>query len=149
VTVAGVAPLVVGALAVAQAGLNRQVAARHGLVVATCLNAAVFVACGAVLLGVARWRPAWLPRGFGLQAATAPPALWYVVPGLCGFALVMTMPWAVGKLGAQRAFITLVVGQVVASIAWDLAVEGLAPRPLRLVGVAIALAGVAVANAAR
>ena len=50
-TVAGVAPLVVGALAVAQAGLNRQVAARHGLVVATCLNAAVFVACGAVLLG--------------------------------------------------------------------------------------------------
>ncbi|MCB9777722.1 MAG: DMT family transporter [Alphaproteobacteria bacterium] len=141
-----VVPLVVGTLAVIQGGLNRMLAERYGLVPVVGLNAVVFGLAIAVLGGVVVARPDWFPASWAPTGARWQPKLWHVVPGLCGFALVAGIPWAIGHLGAVRVFVGIVVAQVVASALWDGLVEGTPPTPLRIAGAVVAILGVVLAS---
>jgi len=71
---------------------------------------------------------------------------WYLLPGICGFALVMGIPWAIPRIGATRVFLFVVVGQMIASLVWDLIVEKKTPDIQRLVGAALAIGGLLVSS---
>lgn len=134
--------VVLGALAVLQVVINRQIAMRWGLAPAVLLNASVLTAAAAVFYIVAR------TQSVGSFAFRANPALadlrwWWILPGLFGFVLVTCLPWATHHIGFQRVFVALVASQMATSVVWDLVVEKIpftAP-----VGIAVVLAVVCVA----
>lgn len=139
-------PFLVGALAVLQGNLNRLVAAKHGLAWAMALNTVVFtLACG-VLIAAVRLVPSAFPAGFAWRPEGYRFAVWHLLPGLCGFALVAGIPFAIAHLGAVRVFVGVVVAQVVASVVWEAFIDGQRPTPTRLLGVGLALGGVLLAS---
>jgi len=136
-------PGLLGVAAVLQGGLNRQIMGAWGLGQAALLNTLVLLAAVGVLLLVARLRPGALPDLFQARGALGDARWWWLVPGLCGFALVTCIPFAIPRLGAFPVFLGILAGQLAASLAWDAVMEG---RPLtfpRLCGALLAVAAVA------
>lgn len=136
-------PGLLGLAAVLQAGLNRQVMDAWGLAHAALLNTLVLLAAVGALLLVAKLRPGALPDLFQVRGGWAEVRWWWLLPGLCGFALVTCIPFAIPKLGAFPVFLGILAGQLVASLAWDALMEG---RPLtlpRIFGALLAVAAVA------
>lgn len=135
-----VVPFALGLLAVVQVGLNKRIAAVIGLMPATLLNAGILLAVAGVIWLYARGlRPAgeWTVGNGSLGQF----AWWWVVPGLCGLALVAGMPWAVKRVGALQVFVLLVATQMVFSLVWDHFVEDVAVTAPRVIGAALAIAG--------
>jgi uncharacterized membrane protein YdcZ (DUF606 family) len=141
-------PVMVGAVVVVQAGINRLVAGKYGLPVAVFMNASVFLLTAGLLWAVARWRGADMPSGLALPASAPDFAFepWFVIPGICGFLAVLGGPLAMAELGALRTFVVVIAAQVVASASWDWAVLHQPPGWQRIVGGALAVAGVIVAS---
>ena len=140
-TSALVVPLVLGAVAVLQATLNRQVAATWGLAPASVLNMLVGLAwAGAFLLVVQAGRLD--PELSRVEVRLGQMRWWWVLPGLFGFGLVTGLPWAVDKLGAQPVFVAVVGAQMVTSLLWDAYVEGVGVSAPRLLGGLLAVASV-------
>ncbi len=139
-------PGFLGLAAVLQGGLNRQIMGSWGLAQAALLNTLVLLAAVGVLLLVVKLRPAALPDLFQARGALAEARWWWLIPGLCGFALVTCIPFAIPRLGAFPVFLGILAGQLIASLAWDAAMEG---RPLTLSRVCGALLAVAAAALVR
>ncbi len=138
--------LLIGAAAVLQGALNRKVAAVWGLPAAIALNALVLLPCALGLLALAR--AGVLPGELLRPRAEAfvNPRGWYLLPGLLGMFIVTALPLAIGRIGATQVFVTVVAGQMVASLAWDRGVEGIAPSALRLFGVGLVTVGAYLAS---
>ncbi len=139
-------PVVVGALVVLQGNLNRLVAAKHGLAFAMGVNTIVFALSCLGLIAAVRAFPGVFPAGFAWRTDGYRFAIWHLFPGLCGFALVAGIPFAIAHLGPVRVFVGVVVAQVVASVLWEAIVDGHRPAPARLAGVGLALVGVLLAS---
>jgi transporter family-2 protein len=136
-------PGFLGLAAVLQAGLNRQVMGAWGLAQAALLNTLVLLAAVAVLLLVIRFRPGALPELFLARGGLAEVRWWWLLPGLCGFALVTCIPFAIPKLGAFPVFLGILAGQLIASLAWDAVMEGRPLTPSRVCGALLAVAAAA------
>ena len=111
-------PLFIGAVAVLQATLNRQIAERWGMASAVLLNTSIAGVCSIALLGYC------LSAGArtGLLRVTFDPASfrwWWLLPGVFGFSIVVGLPWAIGKAGALVTFVALVAAQMLTSALWD------------------------------
>ncbi|MCC7442105.1 MAG: DMT family transporter [Bdellovibrionales bacterium] len=130
-----------GGLTILQAGLNRMIGSRWGLVPAVFLNSLVLILAASAVYGIAVARPDLFPPLFQDRGGFRSFSWWYLLPGLCGLCLVMGIPWAIGRAGATPVFVTLVAAQMVASLAWDRMVEGQPLSPPRLLGAALAIAG--------
>lgn len=139
-------PGLLGLAAVLQAGLNRQIMGSWGLAQAALLNTLVLLAAVGLLLLVAKLRPGALPDLFQARGGWGEARWWWLLPGLCGFALVTCIPFAIPKLGAFPVFLGILAGQLIASLAWDAAMEG---RPLTVSRVCGALLAVAAAALVR
>lgn len=136
-------PGFLGVAAVLQGGLNRQIMGAWGLGQAALLNTLVLLAAVGVLLLVVKLRPSALPELFQGRGGIGDLRWWWLLPGLCGFALVTCIPFAIPRLGAFPVFLGILAGQLIASLAWDAVMEG---RPLslsRLGGALLAVAAVA------
>jgi transporter family-2 protein len=138
--------LLIGAAAVLQGALNRKVAAAWGLSAAIALNTLVLLPCTLALLGLARAgvlsSELFRPRA----EAFAHPRVWYVLPGLLGMLIITALPLAIARVGAMQVFVTVVAGQMVASLVWDRVAEGIAPSPLRIAGLALVTVGAYLAS---
>jgi bacterial/archaeal transporter family-2 protein len=134
-------PFALGLLAVVQVGLNRRIAAAIGLMPATILNAGVLLAVAVVLFLYARGLRPQAGEWTSGAGAFGEFGWWWLVPGLCGLALVAGMPWAVKRIGALQLFVALVAAQMVFSLAWDHFVEHVAVTTPRVIGAALAIAG--------
>ena len=134
-------PVCLGAAAVAQATLNRQVAERWGLAPAAVLNTAIAFTCGIVLLA---YFVASAPRAdiFRVSFDLADVRLWWLLPGLFGFGIVVGLPWAVGKVGALATFVSFIAAQMAVSAVWDRVVYGIPFSAPRTIGAALAVASV-------
>jgi len=134
-------PLVLGVAAVLQATLNKEIAAHAGLAAATSLNMVVATACAlafAVYCGVRGQQDGllrWQPDASAFR-------VWWLVPGLVGFLIVLGLPWAVQRIGALSTFVVLVGAQMLASAAWDRFVGGIPLSAPRMLGAVCTIAGV-------
>jgi bacterial/archaeal transporter family-2 protein len=133
--------ILLGAIAVLQAGLNRHLARDWGLSLALVLNCFVLLIAAIVLWGATAAFPQYFPTEFEPRWGNASWRWWLLIPGLCGIALVAGIPAAIPKLGATSVFMCLVVGQLAFSLIWDAKVEHIPIDARRLIGVALAAAG--------
>ena len=140
-------PLLCGLAVVAQGGLNRRLAGQWGLVGTTLVNTLVVLVVALGLYALTRTAPELLPQGFagaGNAAGMRGFSMWHLLPGLCGFLIVMGMPMAIGRMGAVQSVLLLIAAQLIASLIWDALVEGRPATLARVVGSAIAFAGAAI-----
>ncbi|HZH04735.1 MAG TPA: DMT family transporter [Myxococcaceae bacterium] len=134
-------PVLVGAAAVIQAVLNRQLGQRWGLAFSVALNAAVLLVASATLLGVSRWAPARLPSFFLAPIGPRSFPLWFFLPGLLGLSIVAGLPWSIERAGAAVTFVLLIASQVVVSLVWDAAIEGRPVSWVKAAGALLVIAG--------
>lgn len=130
-------PIGLGVAAVVQTGINRSIGRSWSWEAAVGLNGLVVLAIALV---------AWIvlqllqPAGHGpLLSGTI--SWWYIIPGLCGFALVSGLPFAMARIGAVKVFIIVVASQIIASFAWDVLVDHRSVSPIRVIGSAVTIAG--------
>lgn len=135
-----IVPFVLGALAVLQAGLNRRVAAEWGLAGAVFLNTLVVAVIAVGWFAITRSMKGPAVEWFALRQGRSI-AWWYVLPGACGVALVVGLPWAIGRIGALQAFIAVVAAQMLAGLAWDYFVEHIQIGGARVGGALLAILG--------
>ena len=133
--------LALGATAVVQAGLNRRIAVEWGLAPTVFLNALTVLVLGALfhVLAVRGWFGASIADNAGITAWR----WWWLIPGLCGFALVAGLPWVVARAGALQVYVGVVAAQMCASMIWDAWIEGMGFSWVRATGAAMVIAGVA------
>ena len=135
-------PGILGVMAVIQGGLNRQISGHWGLASATLFNSIVLLVASVALFALANWQPARLPDFFHMKGSFAAFHWWYLIPGLCGLALVAGIPFAINRLGAFSVFLGIVGGQLVMSLVWDALVEHRPVTLLRLAGAGMAMLSV-------
>ncbi len=139
------APAMLGALVVLQAGLNRKIASQWGLSAALLLNAIVLLIVAIAIYGLIFFKAEWFSNSVRPQVDLKIFSLWFILPGIIGCILVFGGPWAIAKWGAAQTFILLMSGQLLASLIWDLKVEGIAVSSVRLLGIGFTWIGVILA----
>lgn len=126
-------PVLLGVLAVLQAGLNRRIADVWGLSGATLLNSLMFFLVALVLyFGDVMTNP---------KASIHDFKFWFAIPGVLGLAIVVGLPLSMSKWGAMNTFLWLIASQIVASAFWDFLVEGEPFSWKKLIGGGVAIAG--------
>jgi bacterial/archaeal transporter family-2 protein len=128
-----------GVAGAAQASANAALAGRAGLGPAVLVNALV-VLVGTLALNLASGSFRALP-----SVAGAP---WYdYLGGVCGFAIIASMAYAFPRMGAALALAVMVLGQSTMALAIDhfglWGIRAVPVTPIRLVGGALVVAGVA------
>lgn len=130
-----------GALAVLQGGLNRQISREWGLSAAIFLNSFILLFIALAFALICYFLPQSFPEGFTAKWSLAQWRWWFIVPAFCGFALVAGIPALIPKLGAVGVFLCIVVGQMTFSLLWDLKIEHIPLEPKRMYGLGLALLG--------
>jgi transporter family-2 protein len=135
----------VGLATVVQGGLNKAVSSAVDLNFAILLNSAVVLILSAAVYLGAKLSPQFFPsllQPQSLDWARMSGLGWkLIVPGICGFTIVMGIPWAISRMGALKVFLLIIVAQILFSALWDFWVEGLPLSPQRLAGALITLSG--------
>ena len=134
-------PLTLGILIVVQGGMNRQIGSLWGLSTAVLLNAGVLFAASAVFYGMLRWSPETFPEFLRPKNPEQGSSWWYLLPGLCGFCLVLGLPWSIQSIGAAKSFILVITAQICAGLVWDAVVTGIYPGMLKIAGGLLTLLG--------
>lgn len=133
-------PLGIGCLGVLQNTLNKKIAGSIGLPVALVINNLVLLACSLSLYFFLRWQAAdSLPEIFRSKPGHVGPTI--LLPGIFGFLIIATAPWAIERVGATRVFIMVIVAQVITSLLWDYWMESASIAPSRVAGAVIAAVG--------
>jgi len=132
-------PILLGALAVLQGGLNRLISSQHGLSVAAFSNAIVIILSGSLFFGVVKYYPQFFPEFFHPSTENYKFQWWYVLPGIFGMMLVIAMPWFISKFGSAQLFIGMLAGQLIGGMLWDMVVEGIQISFKRSLAVALAV----------
>jgi len=134
-------PAFLGMAATLQSGLNRQIAQNWGLASAVLMNALVLTTTGCLVFLGQRLYPEYFPEIFRQKGSLSGFSLWYLVPGLCGFSIVVGMPWGIQKFGALRVSLLFIAAQILTSIIWDASVEGRPVTSPRVLGTLLTLIG--------
>jgi transporter family-2 protein len=138
-------PAFLGIFVVLQAGLNRRMAQAWGLPTAVFLNAIVFTVLAAGIFFASQSQGDAMPEVLRVRFDAKAFALWFLLPGIFGFFLVVGGPWSISRLGAVQTFTLLISAQLATSLIWDRFVEDIAISPMRAIGVAVTWIGVLLA----
>lgn len=136
-----VVAFVVGLITVLQSGLNKKISMSEGLPAAVALNALVIFIVALSFYFVQKNGFVSMPDNLKSVELFQIKKWWFIIPGICGFLLVMGYPFSISYMGAAKVFVIAIAGQCVGSLMWDALVEQNAPNPLKLVGVALTLLG--------
>jgi len=130
--------IILGFISVLQAGLNRKIASHLGVSSATLMNSIVLF-----LVSLALYIACRVAAQEGTSASPTLSSIpaWYYIPGILGFFLVSGIPYVISKMGALQTLTPLISSQLIASLLWDLTVEGKQPSLLRMAGAAITCIG--------
>lgn len=141
--------ILIGLATVAQGGLNKSIGSAVDLNLAVLLNSALVLVISGSFYFIARLIPEHVSPIFVPQPVDAQkvaPLIWKIIlPGLCGFCIVIGIPWAMTKLGALKVFLFMIGSQLIFSSLWDYVVEGIPFTTRRILGAAITLVGAAIA----
>lgn len=133
-------PIFLGLCVVLQGVLNRDIGETWGLGSAVLLNAFIFFICALIIFIWGKWAPDSLPS-YLRYIENREIKWWYVLPGICGFFLVLGLPWSMKNIGAPRSFILLITVQIVCSVLVDRFVYQGAFNMLKFAGALLAIAG--------
>lgn len=134
-------PIVLGAIVVLQGSLNKQIGLQLGLSTAVLINSAVFFLFSLFLFFSTKLYPSLFPEYLRIKPMNENFQTWYLIPGICGFLLVLGLPWSIQKLGVAKSIILLISSQVLIGILWDKFIFHAEPSLLKLVGAVITLLG--------
>ncbi len=135
-------PLLLGVTVVAQGALNQKVAKVWGLSWAVFLTGILFFIISIGLLLATRFFPQFLPDYLKVdQLAIEKAKWWFAVPGICGFFIVVGVPWSLQTNGASKTFILLIMSQIVTSLVLDKFIFGTSPSNIKIAGAALAMLG--------
>ena len=134
-------PIALGVSVVVQATLNKEMALQYGLLSAVLLNAAVLFVLSALFYGIAKTSPEFFPEFFQPKSSSEPFNWSYLIPGMCGFFLVLGLPWSLHKLGPSNSFLLLIATQIVVSLLLETYRSQSLPQGLKLAGAILVLIG--------
>ena len=135
-------PLFLGMAVVTQGALNRRISAELGLTWTVFLNASLFFLVSLALLLATKYVPQMLPEYLRVDQFSANKLKWwFLIPGFCGFFLVLGVPWSLQINGPSKTFILLIVAQILLSLVLDKFVFEATVSATKLAGAALALAG--------
>lgn len=136
----------VGFCILIQGVLNRQFSVSYGLSTATFVNALVFALLAFILFVVAQKVPLSFPEFLPPKITHYEFRLWHLIPGMCGFAIVMLTPWSIHHLGAASVFVLIVSAQILFSVLWDYTFGSISFSIMKIVGLILVLAGAIIFN---
>lgn len=137
-------PAFLGLSVVIQGILNRKIGGAWGLSSAVFLNATIFFMASAGLLLVSKLGSGNLPELFRWQNLDLEKSKWwFLLPGLCGFFLVLGIPWSLEQIGLSKTFIVLIVSQVFFSLLIERFIFQNPVNSLKIIGAFIAIFGAA------
>lgn len=134
-------PLILGVTVVMQGTLNRQIGLNHGLATALLINSIVFLVLNVVVYVLAKYTPSIFPEFIQVRDSDAPYNWKYMVPGFCGFLLVLGLPWAIDNIGAAKALLLLIISQIIAGFVWDYMNAEAPMHWLKFAGAALTMVG--------
>ncbi len=134
----------IGAITVAQGGLNRKVAEAWGLSGAIFINSFIILIVAGIFLSVCVVFPQIFPSEFHLKYQSVQFKWWHAIPALCGFMIVSGIPALIPKVGASSVFLCIIIGQLIFSILWDLKIENISITPQKYLGIFVAFLGFAI-----
>jgi len=144
--VAVIFSILAGILGVTQAGLNKIIGDSWGLSGSLFLNGVIYMLCNALLFFVVYYCPRYFSGEYLVQGNLAQFRAWWIVPGICGFLLVMGLVYSVLKIGPAQTFILCVSAQIVFSIFWDIVIDNRPVGMIRLAGAVLVLVGAVLAS---
>lgn len=113
-------PILLGFTVVAQGVLNRHIGTEWGLSSAVFLNALVFMIVSFALVIVAKIFPEIMPEYLRIQQIDLDKMKWwFLIPGLCGFFLVLGIPWSIQMAGPSKTFLVLIASQIVLGLLYE------------------------------
>ena len=130
---------------VTQGHLNRHISLNWGLPTAVALNAGVFFVLSVLFYVAARTSPEFFPEFLKVRSGMRSIPLWYLIPGTCGFILVLGLPWAFNNLGSAKTFILLVAAQILFGLFWDFFISEIPLSKPVFAGAALTLIGASIA----
>ncbi len=133
--------IIAGCFGVLQSGLNKMISDHWGFSSALLLNGLVFLVFNLLLFSVVYFQPQIFPAEYRLQGNVGDFKLWWILPGICGFMLVMGLAVSLAQVGAVQTFTICIAAQVVCSLLWDVMIQGQAVATMRLLGAAITFLG--------
>jgi bacterial/archaeal transporter family-2 protein len=141
-------PVILGIAVVLQGVLNRKIGSAIGLSTAVFINALVFLILSAALLTASYFKPNLFPEFLRIPSTPWKNAIdqsgasvWlYWVPGLCGFLLVLGVPFAIQSIGPSKTFVILVSAQIAFSVLLEAASQS-DLSPWKFLGAALAITG--------
>lgn len=134
-------PVGMGAAAVLQAGLNRQIGGAWGLPIATLMNSMILTLAAIGTYLFVRFSGWGVPELFRIRDGFPRISWWYFVPGILGFTLISGMPYSIARIGALKTFVFFIGAQLVMSIVWDLWVEKIPISWSRVTGIVLVFLG--------
>lgn len=134
-------PIALGVSVVLQASLNKEIALQYGLISTVLLNAAVLFVLSAIFYGIAKTSPDLFPDFFQPKSSTQSLRLLDLVPGICGFFIVLGLPWSLARLGPSNTFLLFIAVQIVLSLLIEAYSNQSLPQGIKLAGALLILAG--------
>jgi uncharacterized membrane protein YdcZ (DUF606 family) len=136
-------PIIVGLSVVAQATLNRQMGEQYGLAATVAFNAVVFLVLSLGFFFVAQYNPTIVPEFMQVRKASEAGSFhWsFLLPGLCGFFIVLGFPWSIQAIGPSASFICAVAAQILISLGLEFFQSGALPHPWKIAGGVLVLLG--------
>jgi uncharacterized membrane protein YdcZ (DUF606 family) len=131
----------IGGAGVLQNTFNQRIGNSLGLPLTLLMNSFVLFGSSLLLFLAVRYLPAGAVAELYQEKNVTGFPWRALLPGLLGFFIVATAPYTIGKIGATRVFIAVIVAQIVVSLLWDLFAESIPVSPTRLAGAGLALLG--------
>lgn len=132
----------VGAATVLQGGMNRQIAVTWGVSGAVLLNTVLYAILSLALFWTARKFPSLLPEVLWDRGSFTNFSWWYLLPGLCGFFIVVGAPIVIARIGAFQFILGVVAVQLAGGILWDVMIEKIPVTSVRMAGAVLAFVSV-------
>lgn len=133
--------IMAGMFGVIQSGLNKMISDHWGFSSALLLNGLVFLVFNLLLFAAVYFQPQIFPMSYRLQGDLFDFKLWWVLPGFCGFMLVMGLAVSLSQVGAVQTFVICIAAQIVCSLLWDFLVEGQHIATARWIGTLVTFLG--------
>lgn len=133
-------PLITGISIIFQAGLNRQSSMQLGLLSAVLLNSFIFFFVSLVVWICVRKEWVSVPAMFQIKEISQI-QLWYLIPGVLGFFIVLCMPLALRNMPASVAFGLSIATQLIVSVIWDYFTLGTWPTLQKIAGLTLLFIG--------